>query len=183
MPCPQPARRRDAIDWAESRSRWVLIRWCENRAGTTLPARRCGQLMEFFMQRKCWGGPGRRFGFTQPPGRRVGWVGVRIGTGASSRFLRAENERGWSVGRVASELPDMRRLRMGFYFEPAFLSEERNSTRSIKSCVDMVCCRPTGMREVLSWRRLAMSLFLTRVRMALVSLTVTSSGVSLTMNP
>src|SRR5581483_1456394 len=69
-----------------------------------------------------------------------------------------------------------------FYFA-AFLSEERYSTRSTRSCVDMVCCRTAGMMEVLSCWRLVMSLFLMRVAMALGSLMVNSSAVSLTMMP
>src|SRR6266576_5492248 len=43
---------------------------------------------------------------------------------------------------------------------PAFLSDDRYSTKSTRSWRDIACCRPAGMRESFCCARLAMSLFL-----------------------
>src|SRR6185436_11180513 len=57
---------------------------------------------------------------------------------------------------------------------PVFFSEERYSTRSTRSCVDIACCKPAGMIESFCWSFLATSLFLYLVTMPVWAFTAIS---------
>ena len=59
-------------------------------------------------------------------------------------------------------------LALGYYLSPlrgfsyfsAFFSDDKYSTKSTRSCVDMVCCRPAGMMESFCCSRFTTSDFL-----------------------